>query len=220
VSEQTTGRQVLDTPMPTNEGGFANEAGAATVGEYLIALLKTLWNEQEGFSGKRPFGNSDWDSEIIKPLITSGLLDGQLDEDGYIEDYVTAGLNELMGLAFAELGRAPEPLLPEEMPGLAEVEAGLAAVVARQQARLEWIERGADFTRFDSNTVPTEAQLWGSLLQARPEYRLTWLRYAIESSDDAHACMVQNHRARLEQLIDRCTRLEELVRNLGGEPDA
>lgn len=35
-----------------------NGAGAATVGEYLAKLLAELWLHDEGFSGKRPFGNS------------------------------------------------------------------------------------------------------------------------------------------------------------------
>lgn len=220
MSEQTTGRQVLDTPMPTNEGGFANGAGAATIGGYLIELLRTLWNEQEGFSGKRPFGESGWDDDIIKPLIVAGLLDGQLDEDGDVEDYVSAGLARLMSAAFAELSRTPEPLLPKEMPSLEAIEHGMAGIIAKQRARLDWIEEGADFTRFDPNTVPTEAQLWGSLLQARPEHRLTRLRHAVAATDEAHACFTENHTSRLEQLTRRCEQLENQVRGLGGDPDA
>lgn len=37
-----------------------NDAGAKTIGEYLKKLLLTLWDEEDGFSGKRPFGNSSW----------------------------------------------------------------------------------------------------------------------------------------------------------------
>lgn len=37
-----------------------NDAGAKTVGEYLKILLLTLWDEEDCFSGKRPFGNSGW----------------------------------------------------------------------------------------------------------------------------------------------------------------
>lgn len=40
-----------------------NDAGALTVRDYLKALLRRLWLEQEGFSGKRPFGNSGWEDE-------------------------------------------------------------------------------------------------------------------------------------------------------------
>ena len=31
-----------------------------TVKDYLKTLLHTLWDEEDGFSGKRPFGNSGW----------------------------------------------------------------------------------------------------------------------------------------------------------------
>jgi len=47
-----------------------------TVRDYLFHLLKTLWAEGEGFSGKRPFGNSGWDYEIITPLWRAGFIKG------------------------------------------------------------------------------------------------------------------------------------------------
>jgi hypothetical protein len=75
----TEAREVLRCPMGHND------ARAATVGDYLIALLHALWNEGEGFSGKRPFGNSGWEYEIYTALVKAGLVDGTLDEDGYVE---------------------------------------------------------------------------------------------------------------------------------------
>jgi len=56
-----------------------------TVHDYLRELLLRLWAEQEGFSGKRPFGNSGWNYDLIPPLIKAGLIDGTLDQDGYVE---------------------------------------------------------------------------------------------------------------------------------------
>lgn len=69
-----------------------NDAGAKTIGDYLKLLLLTLWDEEEGFSGKRPFGNSGWQYEIYKALISAKVVNGKLDEDGYIDevDYYTA----------------------------------------------------------------------------------------------------------------------------------
>lgn len=61
--------------------------GIVTVGEFFSELLKTLWIEGEGFSGKRPFGNSGWDGDLIKCLITHKVIKGVIDEDGYIEKY-------------------------------------------------------------------------------------------------------------------------------------
>jgi hypothetical protein len=60
--------------------------GQITVREYLRSLLSTLWAEKEGFSGKRPFGNSGWDFDLIAGLVKSGHIKGTLDEYGYIED--------------------------------------------------------------------------------------------------------------------------------------
>jgi hypothetical protein len=60
-----------------------------TIRSYLKELLKTLWREGEGFSGKRPFGNSGWQYEIYAALIKNGFIDGALDMDGYVE-----GINE------------------------------------------------------------------------------------------------------------------------------
>ena len=59
---------VLDVPMGEND------AEAATVRDYLKDLLSTLWREEEGFSGKRPFGNSGWKYELYAALTAAGLI--------------------------------------------------------------------------------------------------------------------------------------------------
>lgn len=56
-----------------------------TIRDYLCELLTTLWEEKEGFNGKRPFGDSGWEYDLYKPLIKAGVLDGRIDEDDYIE---------------------------------------------------------------------------------------------------------------------------------------
>jgi hypothetical protein len=58
-----------------------------TIREYLKELLLTLWYEGEGFSGKRPFGNSGWQWDLYKVLIENKLIPGKLDEDNYIEEF-------------------------------------------------------------------------------------------------------------------------------------
>ena len=63
-----------------------NDAGAKTIGEYLEKLLLTLWDEEDGFSGKRPFGNSGWKWEVYNALISAKVVKGKLDEDGDIEE--------------------------------------------------------------------------------------------------------------------------------------
>lgn len=57
-----------------------------TIREYLKDLLLTLWQQKERFNSKRPFGNSGWEYDLYKPLIKAGLIEGKLDNNGYVED--------------------------------------------------------------------------------------------------------------------------------------
>jgi hypothetical protein len=63
---------------------FDSDAGdGITVRGYLHALLETLFEQEEGFSGKRPFGNSGWTNDIPYALAKAGIIDmGELDEYG------------------------------------------------------------------------------------------------------------------------------------------
>lgn len=76
-----TPQQILDLPLREND------AGAATVREYLVRLLGAVWEEGEGFSGKRPFGNSSWEYDLYTALATAGFVVVELDEDGYIDRF-------------------------------------------------------------------------------------------------------------------------------------
>lgn len=72
--------------------------------EYFQSLLHTLWEEGEGFSGKRPFGNSGWQWDVYKFLILAKAVDGRLDEDGYVEEVDQMSANQLVpGLIAAAL---------------------------------------------------------------------------------------------------------------------
>lgn len=57
-----------------------------TIHDYFRTLLVTLWREGEGFNGKRPFGSSAWGYALYVPLVEAGVVEGKLDEYGYIED--------------------------------------------------------------------------------------------------------------------------------------
>ncbi len=71
-----TGQEILALPMPSND------ADAGTVRDYLKALLNALWLEEESFSGKRPFGNSGWQSDVYIALIRGGGVEGSVDDEG------------------------------------------------------------------------------------------------------------------------------------------
>jgi hypothetical protein len=75
------GAAILALPMDSND------SGALTVRGYLVALVRQVWEEEEGFSGKRPFGNSGWTTDLAKPLVVAGVISGKLDADGYVDDY-------------------------------------------------------------------------------------------------------------------------------------
>lgn len=58
-----------------------------TLRNYFRELLLVLWHEGDGFSGKRPFGDSGWEYDIYAALIKHKFIDGTLDEDGYVDDF-------------------------------------------------------------------------------------------------------------------------------------
>lgn len=60
-------QDVLDCPIQEND------SGASTIKGYLKALLYAVWDENEGFSGKRPFGNSGWNGEMLDALVNAKL---------------------------------------------------------------------------------------------------------------------------------------------------
>lgn len=76
-----TPEQVLAVEMPQ-----PNDAGAHTIRDYLVTLLATLWKEQEGFSSKRPLGNSGWEFDLYLPLVRASHIQGSVDEDGYLDE--------------------------------------------------------------------------------------------------------------------------------------
>jgi len=75
-------QEILSIPMDPE----TNDCRARTIGEYLYSLLGAVLRERERFSGKRPFGNSDWDGQLMVALHKAGRINLTLDEYGYIED--------------------------------------------------------------------------------------------------------------------------------------
>ena len=55
-----------------------------TVKQYLHILLRDLWLHKDGFSSKRPFGNSGWEYEIYAALINARFIEGELDQEGFV----------------------------------------------------------------------------------------------------------------------------------------
>lgn len=98
--DEATAKRILDLPMPDND------ADAKTVREYLIALLQQLWIQGDGFSSKRPFGNSGWEADLYVPLIRAGLIKGTLDELGVLDnerDFDSLSVTRLIRAAIDQL---------------------------------------------------------------------------------------------------------------------
>jgi hypothetical protein len=83
-----------------------------TIREYLVKLLWTLWNDGEGFSGKRPYGNSGWEFELYAALLKAQAIEGELDEDGRVHRLPEASRSQADAIIFGlidQLGAPPKP---------------------------------------------------------------------------------------------------------------
>ena len=62
-----TGEDILNIKMQPND------AKAETIRDYLKALVRKVYEEDEGFDGKRPFGKSGWWTELYEAIENSGI---------------------------------------------------------------------------------------------------------------------------------------------------
>lgn len=79
---------ILDVEMQPND------ANAKTIRGYLKALVQVVWEQEEGFSGKRPFGNSGWQYDLALALVRAGKVEGKIDSNGCLIECDDAAVNE------------------------------------------------------------------------------------------------------------------------------
>lgn len=98
------------TPAQALDLEFFNEdAGCETIRGYFKELLTTLWQQGEGFSGKRPFGNSGWEHDLAFPLVEAGCIRGTIvvdeddPDDSYVEDFDTKAYDKFVNAMIAAL---------------------------------------------------------------------------------------------------------------------
>lgn len=102
-------RRVLDLPLI--ESGRGDPHGAFTVRGYLMKILHAMWDDPAGnVTSKRPLKlRPRWRHDIYIGLIEAGLVDGALDEDGYLDEFTDEArerADHLVHLAIQELGRS------------------------------------------------------------------------------------------------------------------
>ncbi|MEG1662931.1 MAG: hypothetical protein RR338_03005 [Clostridia bacterium] len=73
----------------------SEDIGVVTIKQYFKQLLLTLFAEGECFSGKRPFGNSAWEYDIMDCLIKNKVFKTEIDEYGE-EDYDDMEFNRII----------------------------------------------------------------------------------------------------------------------------
>jgi hypothetical protein len=76
-----TREEILDLPVRRHDLG-----ATLSMRQFFERLFIKLWDEAENFSGKRPYGNSDWKWDVYVTLIQNGVIEGKLDENGYVEE--------------------------------------------------------------------------------------------------------------------------------------
>ena len=63
----------MDKKIRALDTRFKSDIGdSETIRQYLYQLLRSVWRENEEFSGKRPFGNSGWQYDVYKALVNGG----------------------------------------------------------------------------------------------------------------------------------------------------
>lgn len=67
-----------------------------SVRDFFKQLMITLFVEGEGFSGKRPFGNSGWTHDLEKTAVENKFVQGVIGSDGYVENIHSEEFDDLI----------------------------------------------------------------------------------------------------------------------------
>jgi len=62
------------------------EHGKIAIRDWLEKILTKLMEEEDSFSSKHPFGDSDWMFDLPYALVKAGAVNGDIDEDGDVID--------------------------------------------------------------------------------------------------------------------------------------
>jgi len=87
------------------------EHGKITIRDWLEKILTKLMDEEDSFSSKYPFGDSDWNYDLPYALVKAGVVKGEIDDDGEVlecEDFPKA--KKIIKALIAEMCAAPVKL--------------------------------------------------------------------------------------------------------------
>lgn len=110
-----------------------HEPGLGTIRGYLAALAAAVWDENEGFSGKRPFGNSGWSTDLEAALVQAGVIDGAFNERGYLKHADVKAADRLIRSAAKAMGHpsSPAPVVVSAKHSADRTQEEARAVLAR-----------------------------------------------------------------------------------------
>ena len=74
-----------------------------TVGEFLESCLVELIESNEGFSGKRPLGDSGWATDMGLALVDAGLIEGYHNKEDGEYDFEHSVADKLVIVAIKQL---------------------------------------------------------------------------------------------------------------------
>lgn len=80
--------ELLDKEVPFRDNTIFDDSDTTTFRELFHDMLFCVLAQGEGFSGKRPYGNSSWQCNLDHALVDMGVVKGKItrDEDGYVQD--------------------------------------------------------------------------------------------------------------------------------------
>lgn len=113
-----TGDMVLAVKMQPND------ADAETIRDYLVSLVARVWNYQDEFNGKKPFGSSAWDWDLYEALVRADFIFGLIEDGDYISEFDREAGDACIEKAIREL-RRPRKTPKEDRDYLVDQVAGV-----------------------------------------------------------------------------------------------
>lgn len=79
------------------------DLGKCSIRHYLVELGQRCWTENEGFSGKRPFGTSGWRWDVFGALVAGSFVDRIVEDDGSVLECDELAAETLLTKCFKRL---------------------------------------------------------------------------------------------------------------------